>query len=88
VRLGRQQDDRARLMVSSKLPAHLEPVLAGKHHIEEYEIERLGFCSPDRFVSRCHNCRAVTLALKISLESERDSGLVFDNKNSHHRVTW
>src|ERR1035438_185785 len=84
VRFGRQHQDRRFQPRAPQFPAHLEPVLARQHHVQQNQIEAALARPPRRRYAVARHLHLVALHLQIVFQPQRDRRFVFHNQNAAH----
>ena len=78
---GREDENRCVQSAFSKCGQHLKTITAGKHQIQDHEVEFLGINKKEAFFARRGNDDLVSLALQPLTKGACDFRFVFNDKN-------
>ena len=79
---SREYENRCVQSTLSKCGQHLKLITAGKHQVQDHQVEFLGINKKESFFARGGNDDLVFLALQSLTKGACDFRLVFNNKNS------
>jgi len=78
---SREDENRCVQSAFSKCGQHLKTIAAGKHQVQDHEVEFLGINKKEPFFARGGNDDLVFLALEPLTKGACDFSFVFNDKN-------